>query len=765
MTSLKSIQSEIRNQLPFSNLVITAPTGWGKSTEIPRSFLESHHVLMIEPRRIATKALAHRIADLEQEPVGHRIGYSVRGESSISPQTKLRIVTPGVAIRLFQSSQFQEYDIIIFDEIHERTLEQDLLLALCIHTNKRVLLLSATIAAQSIAQKVHGKHISVEGRNHPITLLYEHEKGIPRMDQMGVRIKSALRMANWNKDALVFLPGKGEINTVCHYLQTNLSSYEICTLHGGQTLKEQSKVFTPSNKRRIILSTNVAETALTIPNIDLVIDSGLERRTCYHQGRSFLALFPIAKDSAEQRKGRAGRLGPGNCVRLWGSTEKLLPQTPPQIFREALEPILLGAAICANTDIFRLPFLDPPTRYAVDDAQEYLRSIGAFDSQNTPTELGQQLFQLPIDHALGRLLIEAKHSGLLKSVIPLCAALSVRGGIFKNPPKDDDDEDIRKEHCDLQGLIRAMLAPYPKQVHKQAYQDGRATMKRLQELWKIDTCEYPNRLSDIAQCIIQAWPNSVHIRRKRGKRWAWSNGGTEKEKGSNCGVQEEKAEAIIVLGTFSQGRMARERTSWIEYAMPVPIPWLAKAGLGRPKLHRIHIQNGMPMAEIHQIYAGKNIETTEEPPPKEILTQALTELFTRGSWEKEWLPEAKNRHRIHSIACMLRNDPPVMNFIDYIAERIDSFELESAEDVSLLTGEDLLPPQELLYMRDKIEKDYPKSFSIGDAGYEISYDVPRKVMRFIQTKGTRKTAPSLSMCPRKAGWKYIWVYKNREFPL
>ena len=310
-----------------------------------------------------------------------------------------------------------------------------------------------------------------------------------------------------------------------------------------------------------------------------------------------------------------------------------------------------------------------------------------------------------------------------------------------------------------------MLSPHPNQVYKQAYQDGRTTMKRLQDLWKIDECTFPDNLEDIALCIIRAWPSCVHIRRKRGKRWAWSNGGTEKEKGNNCGIREEKTEAVIVLSTFSQGRMARERTSWIEYAMPVPILCLAKARLGRPKLHRIRMQDGIPLAELHRIYAGKNIETTEEPPPQEVLTEAMTELFTRGSWEKEWLSEAKQRHRIHSIACMLREEPPVLDFVNYIANRINSFELESAEDVALLSGEDLLPPQELLHMRDKVQKDYPESFSIGDAGYDISYDVPRKTMRFIQNKGTRKTAPPLSMCPRKAGWKYIWVYKNREFPL
>lgn len=721
---------------------------------------------MIEPRRIATKALAHRIASLEQESVGTRIGYSVRGESQISAHTTLRIVTPGVAIRIFHTGQFAEYDVVIFDEIHERTLEQDLLLALCLHIKKRVLLLSATIAAQSIAEKVDGIHIAVQGRSYPITLHYEQTSGAPRIENIGARIAAALTRADWKQDALIFLPGKREIASAAQYLQSKIGfTYEICVLHGGQTLKEQARIFEPHSKRRIILSTNVAQTALTIPNIDLVVDSGLERRTCYHQGRSFLALFPIAFDSAEQRKGRAGRMGPGHCIRLWGTAEKLLKQTPPQIFREALEPILLGAAMCSGTSIEKLPFLDQPNRYAVHDAQEYLRSIGAFDKQNTPTKLGTQLFRIPIDHALGRLLIEAKHMGLLACIIPLCAALSVRGGIFKPVAPDEDEESIRKEHCDLRSMIKAMLIPNPKQVYMQAYKDGITTLKRLQSLWGVDTCTYPVDFEQVALCIMRAWPNCVHVRRKRGKRWAWSNGGTEKEKGNSCGIQEEKVEAIIVLSEFSQGRSARERSSWISYAMPIPIQWMAKAGLGRPKLHSIHMHKGEPVAEIHRVYAGKTIESSQKPPPADLLCEAMTTLFSRGSWEKKWLPEAKSRHRIHSIACMLREEPSVPDFQTYIFTQLEAFGLEDAQDVALLTGEDLLPPVEALYMRDKIQKDFAESFSIGDARYEIEYDVPRRTMRFIQTHGHRKTAPPLSMCPRKSGWKYIWVHKNRDFPL
>jgi hypothetical protein len=199
--------------------------------------------------------------------------------------------------------------------------------------------------------------------------------------------------------------------------------------------------------------------------------------------------------------------------------------------------------------------------------------------------------------------------------------------------------------------------------------------------------------------------------------------------------------------------------------MPIPIQWMTKAGLGRSKLHSIHMNKREPVAEIHRVYAGKTIESRQEPPPLEVLSEAMTTLFVRGSWEKRWLKEAKSRHRIHSIACMLREDISIPDFQTYIFSQFEAFGLEDAQDVALLSGEDLLPPLEPLYMRDKIEKEFLETFSIGDARYQIEYDVPRKTMRFHQTHGHRKTAPPLSMCPRKSGWKYIWVHKNREFPL
>jgi hypothetical protein len=269
----------------------------------------------------------------------------------------------------------------------------------------------------------------------------------------------------------------------------------------------------------------------------------------------------------------------------------------------------------------------------------------------------------------------------------------------------------------------------------------------------------------IALCIMKAWPDSVHVRRKRGKKWAWSNGGTEKEKGKASAIKEEKVEALIALSIFAQGRVAKDRTAWIEFAMPIPIQWMAKADLGRQKLHSVRIEKGVLIAQTHRVYAGKNIETIEGPPPVELIAESMTKLFLRGSWERPHREEARNRYRIHALATLLRNQKSIPSFEDFIHNQFVEFELEAAEDIQLLTGSDLYAPLEELLMRDRIKKEFPALFSIGDATYRLEYDVPHKNLMLIQTHGLRKTPPPLSMCPKKNGWKMFWVHKKRTFRL
>jgi len=462
--------------------------------------------------------------------------------------------------------------------------------------------------------------------------------------------------------------------------------------------------------------------------------------------------------------GRAGRLGPGICIRLWGSNEKIDTHTIPQIHREALEPLVLAAISCGYTNIQSLPFIEQPKQYAVSDAKNYLYAIGAICKNGMATPLGLQLFSLPIDHALGRLLIEGKAMKLLPSIIPLCSALSIRGRIFRSI-EQDDDENIRKEHCDLQGLIRCIVADYPQQIYAQARKDGSEIAYRLARLWNVKSSIFPTDLQSIALCIMRAWPDCVHVRRRRGRRYTWSNGGTEKELSKNSSILAEKTELIIALGIFSSGTSSRERQSFIEYAMPVDKSWVARAGLGRLRLKKIVWEKGQLISRMERVYAGRVLETIEGTPKPALLPQALQTIFLQGKWQPENKKEALERYRIHGLARALRGESSLPSFEEYVHDICLELGLETAEDIELLDGTEFFPPQEDLQMQDRIEKEFPPKFSIGDAYYRLEYDVSRKRLHMIQTSGQRKTAPPVSMQPKKKGWTLFWVYKNRTFPL
>jgi len=366
--------------------VVTAPTGSGKSTMVPRWATARGRVLVVEPRRVACRALASRVAELDGVPLGSsEVGYRVRDEDRARRDTRLLFVTPGVALRMIAQDGLAPFDVLVLDELHERRLDVDLLLALALDRFRgRLVAMSATLDGPRVAQHLGGAHIHAPGRLHPVTVHHVPGEGriggtlLPDVRGLEARLAQALgRAAQDPGDVLVFLPGKAEIAAALPVAQ-RAGDYEALPLHGGLSLDQQARVFRPTRRRKVILSTNVAETSLTIPGVGVVIDSGLVRRTQYHRGRGFLTLTPVALDAAEQRAGRAGRTAPGVCYRLWDRAAQLAPRTPPEVARESLVPLLLGAAACdARPEDLR--WLDPPPAHAVEAARRDLFDLGPLD--------------------------------------------------------------------------------------------------------------------------------------------------------------------------------------------------------------------------------------------------------------------------------------------------------------------------------------------------------------------------------------------------
>jgi len=439
---VETLRGEFSRAFSQDHLVITAPTGSGKSTLVPAWCLEElgegARVLVVEPRRVACRALARFVSEAFEGQPGGTVGYRVRHEDCSGPETRILFVTPGVALRLLQGGGCRQWQAVILDEFHERGLETDLLLSICRHESMdRILVMSATLEKKRLVEFLGARLLEASGRLHPVDLEYESENDLPSPAGIEDRVARAVTAfdPDGEGDLLVFLPGKAEISA-CLSRLSGEKSLEVLPLHGGLPPAEQDRVFQTGHGRRVILSTNVSETSVTIPGVVGVIDSGLARQNFYRDGRTVLGLRIISRASAEQRRGRAGRasaeqrrgragrLRPGRCVRLWGRQAVLQADTPPEILRQDLSQAVLTAA-AAGYRLDRLEMLDAPRSFAVDQAAARLAAVGALDSEGI-TGLGRAMFRLPLDVSFSRVLLEAPTSSRHWWTSPRCSTSTGR---------------------------------------------------------------------------------------------------------------------------------------------------------------------------------------------------------------------------------------------------------------------------------------------------------------------------------------------------
>jgi len=470
-------------------VVLTAPTGSGKSTVAPLWLLEKHdRVLVVEPRRVACRSLARFVAGRLGSKLGQAVGYIHRHEQVAGRSTRLVYVTPGVALRLAQEGELQRFPAVVLDEFHERGLELDLLLAL-LHRErpKALVVISATIDVRPIARYLDAAAVHAPGRQHPVRIVYLGGTLLPSRRRLEERVAAAVaRAANDRGDILVFLPGKAEIFSCLNTLRRR-SDYDVIPLHGDLESRDQDRAFEPGARRRVILATNVAETSITLPRIGVVIDSGLVRRTRYHHGRGVLALMPVALDSADQRSGRAGRLFPGRAYRLWEREARLDATTPPEMLRESLTQVVLAVAAC-GLRMRDLEFLDPPAEYAVSAALADLQELGAIDSEERLTEYGRRMARLPVDAFQARLLVEALQRGIVADAVDLVAALSVGRSLFRARVTEDSSpaaEAYNELKCDAAAMIRALRRGDPRRapLHADALAEARRNARQLRRSW------------------------------------------------------------------------------------------------------------------------------------------------------------------------------------------------------------------------------------------------------------------------------------------
>ena len=481
-------------------LILQAPPGAGKTTRVPLALMGElgagprlkGRILLIEPRRLAARAAAARLAQSIGEPIGQRVGYSVRNEQKRSANTHVEAITDGLFLRRLQSQpDLPGVDCVIFDEFHERRRDSDVALALLrearriLRPDLKVLLMSATLQIQELASQLDdAESLTSEGRAYPVETRHCPKRERETQEQHVLRaVEEELQGLEMQRSAdsappgvLVFLPGIREIERCRQRLLAapSLQNWNVLPLHGQMPLKQQSNVLSPCDGRwsgRIVLATSIAESSLTLDGIRLVIDTGLSRHTRFDPGTGMegLVTVPASLASAEQRRGRAGRQAPGRCVRLWSAAEhqRRPPQDCPELQRADPQPTVLDLAQWGAGLGEDLPWLEPPPRALLEEGQQQLKQLGLVNSRGQITADGQRVARFGMHPRLGRMLLQAKRWGVEPLACDLAALLSER-----------DASGFRDIGADLSQRLQSLRTP-----HRTAASDGLGTIRQQSQQW------------------------------------------------------------------------------------------------------------------------------------------------------------------------------------------------------------------------------------------------------------------------------------------
>ncbi|MGE0726081.1 MAG: ATP-dependent helicase HrpB, partial [Alphaproteobacteria bacterium] len=441
------------------SVVLAAPPGAGKTTAVPPALLDTPWrgdgtILMLEPRRLAARAAARRMATLRGEEAGGTVGYRVRLDSRVGPATRIEVVTEGIYLRRIQGDPgLDGVAAVIFDEFHERSVDADLALALTLETRAalrpdlRLVVMSATLDAGPLAALLgDAETIVAEGRMHPVDVVWAER---PVDDARELRAADIARRALAERpgDVLVFLPGMAEIRRAERRLAETLDDpqVEVVPLHGDLAGAAQDRAVAPPppGHRRIVLATAIAETSLTIAGVRTVVDAGLRRSPRFdpRTGMTRLATLPVSAASAEQRRGRAGRVAPGVCHRLWTEAEHrgLAPFDPPEIAAADLAPLALELAQWGASDPGSLSWLDPPPAAAVARARLLLQRLDALDADGRPTAIGRRMGNLGVHPRLARMIVGAAGGGTGWTACRIAALVSERDPLRAGAGRADAD--------------------------------------------------------------------------------------------------------------------------------------------------------------------------------------------------------------------------------------------------------------------------------------------------------------------------------------
>ena len=656
------------------NVVLQAPPGAGKSTVVPLALLDQpwvggRRILMQEPRRLATRAIAARMAVLLGSPIGQIVGYRMRLDTRVSRATRIEVVTEGVLTRMLQSDPALEGTAaVVFDEFHERNLASDLALALCLDAQAqiapdlRVLVMSATLDTSAVAQLLgDAPVISAAGREFPIETRYLGT-GAPLLPDAAQSAARAVLLATLRAlreqagDVLVFLPGAAEIRRLSGALREALSGdvegasgfaqTAVLPLYGDLAAEAQDEAIRPSRpgRRKVVLATNIAETSLTIEGIRVVVDSGLVRRSVFDPatGMSRLETQRISRDSAEQRQGRAGRLAPGVCYRLWseGAQRSLAPFSTPEIAEADLAPLALDLAAWGTREAGELRWLNAPPAAMLSSARDLLARLGALDADGRITAHGRDLNRIAVHPRLAHMLVrahalEGEYPGATHLAAEIAALLSERD--LLRAPGEQRDADLRsrlailhEERARLDPGVLQRMERAIVQLKRQLSADAPAS----------SSARAPSADALVGALAAFAYPDRIGQRRPGAEaRYALANG-----RGAYFAAPQPLArEALLVAIDLDD----RERDARILLAAP-----LSRADLERHFPERL--QRAVEVYWSERDEAVNAVRTLRldallleerplpDPPAEATRAAMLAGLRTLGLEALPWTPEARS---------------------------------------------------------------------------------------------------------------------------
>ena len=668
---IEAILPDLLARLSQTNTaILQAPPGSGKTTRVPLAllqektdWLQGRRILLLEPRRLAARAAAHYMAKQLGERVGLSVGYRTRLDSNIGGTTRIEVVTEGILLRMIQDDpELSRYGAVIFDEFHERNLSSDLGLALTrecqsvFRSDLRLLLMSATLDSEPLSQLLDNAPVlHCPGRQFPVSVSYAPAGRTPLLDHCAHMVTQTLQRETGS--ILVFLPGESEIRRLQALLMHRLpDGTQLCPLYGQLSQDEQdAAISAPINgQRKVVLATAIAETSLTIEGVRIVIDCGLRRSQRFdpNTGLSGLITEAVSQANAEQRRGRAGRIEPGHCLRLWSEEAHLrLPRfATPEIRQTDLADLALTLAGWGVRDPQQLIWLDIPPAAAWSQAQAQLRDMQALDKDNRITVHGQHMLSLGLSPRLAHLLVLARAKGQGRQAAELAALLSERD-LLNGPARDAAGSDVRARLAILQGDAQATYADRGRL--QRVKEQLRQLLDRLSQLPEPTTTE-PLTLSEL---LALAWPDAVAQKRPgHGGRYLLANG-------RGCSLRNDDA-LVGESGLIAISLDAQSRDASVFLALPFELHALER-------LHRQRLVNeellqwdsssASVTGRRQRRFAALILDTLPlpRPSPEALLPVFISGLRLIGSSALPWTAELRQwQARVQRLHAWFPNEWP-----------------------------------------------------------------------------------------------------------